>query len=63
LADLNPADELAVREPLDGLLSPDLEAEDERVRWGRVKKLAPSLWETSQPLPVRIIKEAMLGRL
>jgi hypothetical protein len=61
--DLNPADELVVREALDALLSPDLEEEEERVRWARVKRLAPSLWETSQPLLVTLIKEAMLGKL
>jgi hypothetical protein len=47
---LDPADALTVREQLDALLSPELDVAEQRERWGRVKKLAPALWQTSQPL-------------
>jgi hypothetical protein len=47
---LDPADALTVREQLDALLSPELDVAEQRERWGRVKKLAPVLWQTSQPL-------------
>jgi hypothetical protein len=43
--DLDPADELAAREQLQALVSPDLAEEDERKRWERVRKAAPGLWE------------------
>lgn len=38
------------REQLDALLSPELDVAEQRERWGRVKKLAPALSQTSQPL-------------
>jgi hypothetical protein len=45
--DLDDADELAVREQLRALADPNLEEDDERKRWERVRQLAPGLWEKS----------------
>ena len=41
--DLDPADELVVREQLRALASEDLDVEEQTRRWKRVKKLAPGL--------------------
>jgi hypothetical protein len=43
----DPADELAAREQLQALVSPDLDEDEERRRWERVRKAAPGLWEKS----------------
>ncbi|HWX97212.1 MAG TPA: DUF2321 domain-containing protein [Solirubrobacteraceae bacterium] len=56
---LDPADELAVREQLEALVSPDLDEEEERQRWARVKKLAPRLWESSQPVIETLVQAAI----
>lgn len=45
--DLDAAAELAVREQLTALANPDLDENDERRRWERVRRLAPGLWEKS----------------
>lgn len=45
--ELDAAAELAVREQLRALANADLDEDDERKRWERVKRLAPGLWEKS----------------
>jgi hypothetical protein len=45
--ELDPADELAAREQLHALASADLDEDEERRRWERVRKYAPGLWEKS----------------
>jgi hypothetical protein len=60
---LDPADQLTVREQLEALLSADLDEDEQRRRWARVKKLAPQLWESSQPLINTLISTAVQGKL
>lgn len=60
---LDPADELAVREQLEALVSPDLDVAEQRERWGRVKKLAPRLWESSQPIIETLAEAAIRASL
>jgi hypothetical protein len=43
--DLDPADELAVHEQLQTLVSADLDEDEERRRWERARKYAPGVWE------------------
>ena len=45
--DLDPANELEVREQLQILMSGDLADEEQHRRWERVKQLAPGLWANS----------------
>jgi hypothetical protein len=61
--DLDPADELVVREQLDALMSTDLDDDEQRKRWERVKKMAPQLWESSQPLITTLVSAAVQGKL
>jgi hypothetical protein len=44
---LDPATELEVREQLEALTNPELDEEEQRERWERVRKLAPAFWEKS----------------
>jgi hypothetical protein len=60
---LDPADELAAREQLEALMNPDIGEDEERKRWQRVKKLAPQVWESSQPLITTLVNAALQGRL
>lgn len=60
---LDPADLLTVHEQLEVLLSADLDEDEQRRRWARVKKLAPQLWESSQPLINTLINAAVQGKL
>jgi hypothetical protein len=61
--ELDPADALAVQEQLEALASTDLDEDEQRKRWGRVKKLAPQLWESSQPLLNTLVAAAIQGKL
>lgn len=45
--DLDEAAELAVHEQLTALANPDLDEDDERKHWERVRRLAPGLWDKS----------------
>lgn len=45
--DLDPAEELTVREQLEALRDPDLSEEEQQKRWERVRRGAPGLWEKS----------------
>lgn len=45
--DLDPASELIVREQLEALLDSDIADEEAARRWGKIKELAPGLWEKS----------------
>jgi hypothetical protein len=51
------------REQLEALLSADLDDDEQRRRWARVKKLAPQLWESSQPLINTLVSAAIQGKL
>lgn len=44
---LDPAVELAVREQLEALKDAEMDEKEAARRWGRVKELAPGLWEQS----------------
>ncbi len=61
--DLDPADELIVREQLEALVSPELDEEEQRRRWERVKRLAPKLWESSQPLIETLVEATIRASL
>jgi hypothetical protein len=61
--ELDPADQLMAREQLEALLSSDLDDDEQRRRWSRVKKLAPQLWESSQPLINTLVSAAIQGKL
>jgi hypothetical protein len=61
--DLDPADQLVVREQLEALLNADLDDDEQRQRWASVKRLAPKLWESSQPLLETLITSAIRGSL
>lgn len=43
--ELDPADELAVREQLEALMDPNLDEAEQRERWQKIKNLAPTLWQ------------------
>jgi hypothetical protein len=60
---LDRADELVVREQLDALVSEDLDDDEQRKRCGKVKQLAPKLWEQSQPLINTLVTAAIQGKL
>ena len=60
---LDPADELTVREQLEALQNADLDEEEQRRRWSRVKALAPQLWQSSQPLINTLVSAALQGKL
>jgi len=60
---LDPADELVVREQLEALAGQDLDEDEQRKKWARVKKLAPQLWESSQPLLNTLVSAAIQGKL
>jgi hypothetical protein len=36
---------------------------EQRKRWERVKKMAPQLWESSQPLITTLVSAAVQGKL
>lgn len=63
--DLDPADELAVREQLEPLANPDLDDAEQERRWRRVRELAPTLWEKSgaQRIIKTVVSAAIRARL
>jgi hypothetical protein len=61
--DLDPADQLVVREQLEALLNADLDDDEQEKRWARVKRLAPKLWESSQPILDALITSAIRSSL
>jgi hypothetical protein len=63
--DLDEATELAVREQLRALASPDLDETEERQRWERVKRNAPGLWEKSGARAIleSVVSAAVKGSL
>lgn len=61
--DLDPADELTVREQLEALLSDDLDEAEQQQRWARIKRVAPKFWESSQPLITTVVSAAIQGRV
>ncbi len=60
---LDPADELTVKEQLEALANPDLSDEEAGKRWGRVKALAPGLWERGQPILESVVTAAIKAQL
>jgi hypothetical protein len=63
--DLDDASELAVREQLRALADPDLDEDEERKRWERVKRYAPGLWEKSggRAILETVVSAAIRGQL
>ncbi len=55
---LDPATELEVREQLEELTSPELDEDEQRVGWERIRKLAPAFWESSG---VRTVLESVVS--
>jgi hypothetical protein len=61
--DLDPADELTVREQLEALRSPDLDDEETKRRWTRVRELAPGLWEQGKPILDSVVSAAIKSQM
>jgi hypothetical protein len=60
---LDPADELTVKEQLEALANPDLDEEEAKRRWQRVKRLAPGLWESGKPILDSVVSAAIKAQL
>lgn len=61
--DLDPADELTVREQLEALRNPDVSEEEARRRWGRIKELAPGLLKQGKPIIDTVLSAAIRAQL
>jgi hypothetical protein len=64
--DIDPADALRAREDLEALLVSDPDADAEQARlWGRLRRSAPGLWETSSARSIleSVVPAAIKSRL
>lgn len=60
---LDPADELSVREQLQALRQPDISEEEQRERWQSIKKLAPGLTEAGTRIIETVVSAAIRSQL
>jgi hypothetical protein len=61
--DLTPAVRLELREQLEALAQPEVSEEEQVRRWGRVRALAPSLWDSGQKIIVNVISDVVKREL
>jgi hypothetical protein len=62
--EMDPATALEVREQLQALSDPDLDEDEQAARWGKVRRLAPALWEKTgaQKILVTVVTAALKQR-
>jgi len=60
---LDEATRLAVAEQLHALADPDLSDEEQKERWGRVKKAAPGLWKHGQNIIEGLVGAAIRSQV
>lgn len=61
--DLDPADRLTIQEHLEALRNPDVSEEEQRERWGRIKKLAPGFVNAGGRIIESVVSGAVKAQL